>query len=156
VRLRLTSSVERQAGILFNDSFLGTLANDPPDVLEPGNPAARYSWTERAAALGVPPGIPVEILGVSPHMHERGRKFTIEIGEGDALECQGRINRWDFDWQRVYDYVTPPTLDADSQIRVSCEYDTSRDTAPVLPGWGTRNEMCELTMMVAFPPGVVF
>ena len=36
---------------------------------------------------------------------------------------------------------------------MTCEYDTSRDTQPVLPGWGTRNEMCTAIMMVALPPG---
>lgn len=156
VRLQLKSSVERQASLLLNDAFLGTLRNDPPDVLEPGNPAARYSWTRSGAEFGLPPGVPVEVIMVSPHMHQRGSKYTLEFGRGDQFECQGRVSRWDFNWQRPYQYLTPPTLDAQSQIRVSCEYDTSGDTAPVLPGWGTRNEMCELTMAVAFPPGVVF
>jgi hypothetical protein len=47
-------------------------------------------------------------------------------------------------------------LDSESAVRVGCEYDTSADTAPVLPGWGTRNEMCELTLGVVFPPGFSF
>jgi hypothetical protein len=106
--------------------------------------------------MGLPSGVPVEVLSVAPHMHERGTKFTIEIGRNDAFECQGHVENWDFNWQRAYDYMTPIVLDADSQLRVSCEYDTSRDTQPVLPGWGTRNEMCEVTMVVAFPPGVTF
>jgi hypothetical protein len=89
-------------------------------------------------------------------MHQRGRKYTVEFGRDDVFECQGHVERWDFNWQRGYQYLTPPLLDADSQIRVSCEYDTSDATQPVLPGWGTRNEMCELTLAVAFPPGVVF
>jgi hypothetical protein len=89
-------------------------------------------------------------------MHQRGRKYTVEFGRSDVFECQGHIERWDFNWQRGYNYMTPPTLDATSQVRVSCEYDTSADTQPVLPGWGTRNEMCELTLTVAFPEGVVF
>jgi hypothetical protein len=156
VRLQLRSSVERQAGLILNDGFLGTLRNDPPDVLEPGNPAARYSWTRSGADFGLPAGVPVEVLTMAPHMHQRGRKYTLELGRDDQFECQGRVNRWDFNWQRLYQFMTPPTLDADSQIRVSCEYDTSDDTSPVLPGWGTRNEMCEITLAVAFPPGVVF
>jgi hypothetical protein len=156
LRLKLSDSVERQAGFMLNDAFLRTLGNPQPDVLPPGNPAAPYSWTLTGAELGLPEGVPVEVLNVAPHMHGRGRRFTVEFGRDDAFECQGRVNRWDFNWQRSYAYITPPVLDASSQIRVSCEYDTSSDTAPVLPGWGTRNEMCELTMAVAFPPGVFF
>jgi Copper type II ascorbate-dependent monooxygenase, C-terminal domain len=156
VRLQLANSVERQAGLLLKDAFLGTLARNPPDVLAPGNPAAQYSWTLRGAGFGLVPGVPVEVLTVAPHMHQRGRKYTVEFGRDDAFECMGHVARWDFNWQRFYRYLTPPMLDADSQIRVSCEYDTSDDTQPVLPGWGTRNEMCEVTMVVAYPPGVVF
>jgi hypothetical protein len=156
VRLRMASSVQRQAGLLLHDAFLDTLYDTPPDVLEPGNPAVPYSWTATGAEMGLPEGVPVEMLSVAPHMHERGSKYTFEIGRNGAFECQGRVERWDFNWQRAYDYLTPLALDADSQIRVSCEYDTSADTQPVLPGWGTRNEMCEVTMVVAFPPGVVF
>jgi hypothetical protein len=39
-----------------------------------------------------------------------------------------------------------------SLLQATCEYDTSADTAPVLPGWGTRNEMCLTVLMVALPP----
>jgi hypothetical protein len=156
VRLRLASSVRRQAGMILDDAFLRSLGNDPPDVLPPGNPAAQYSWTMSGAQLGLPEGVPVEVLSVAPHMHQRGRKYTLELGRDGAFECEGRINRWDFNWQRHYVYATRPTLDASSSIRVSCEYDTSDSAEPVLPGWGTRNEMCELTLTVAFPEGVTF
>lgn len=156
LRLQTSDSVERQAGFMLPDAFLGTLRNAQPDVLPPGNPAALYRWTRTGAELGLPEGVPVEVLSVAPHMHERGRKFTLEFGRDGAFECQGRVSRWDFNWQRGYDYVTRPVLDAASRVRVSCEYDTSADSEVVLPGWGTRNEMCLLTMAVAFPPGVFF
>jgi hypothetical protein len=125
-------------------------------VLPPGDPAAQYSWTLTGAQLGLPDSVPVEVLSVAPHMHQRGRKYTVEFGRDGVFECQGRINRWDFNWQRQYQYATPPLLDGGSQIRVSCEYDTSDSVDPVYPGWGTRNEMCELTLTVAFPEGVRF
>jgi hypothetical protein len=156
VRIQFRDSVERQASFILRDSFLRSLANSPPDTLAPGNPAAPYTWTLTGAQVGLPPRVPVEVLSVIPHMHQRGRKYTLEFGRNDAFECQGHIERWDFNWQRSYNYDPLPTLDADSQIRVSCEYDTSADVEPVLPGWGTRNEMCELTLTVAFPAGVVF
>ncbi len=42
--------------------------------------------------------------------------------------------------------MTPST-----RIQVTCEYDTSMDTEAVLPGWGTRNEMCLNILIVALP-----
>jgi hypothetical protein len=155
-RLVLRPNVERQAVMLLIDDFLGTLRNNPPDVLEPGMPNATYSWTRSAGDVGIPPGVPVEILNVAPHMHERGRKYTFEVGRDGAFDCQGHIARWDFNWQRQYRYATPLAIDASSAFRVTCEYDTTGDTQPVLPGWGTQNEMCEINLMVAFPPGVQF
>ena len=156
VRLQLQSHVERQATFVLQDAFLGSLRNDPPDMLEAGNPAARYSWTRTLGDMGVPPGLAVDVLSVVPHMHERGRKYTLEFGRDGTFECQGRIDRWDFNWQRIYSYAPPPTLNSASEIRVGCEYDTSADTVPVMPGWGTRNEMCEVTLGIVFPAGVSF
>jgi Copper type II ascorbate-dependent monooxygenase, C-terminal domain len=154
VRLRLAPEVERLATFFLYDAFLATAFDAMPDTLEPGNPEARYSWTERLGNLGIPPGVPVDVVSVMPHMHERGRKYTFEVGRDGRFECQGHIPRWDFNWQRIYSYSPALTLDAESQLRVGCEYDTSADTAPVLPGWGTRNEMCEVTLGLVFPPGV--
>jgi hypothetical protein len=97
--------------------------------------------------------LPIDVVSVVPHMHERGRKYTFEVGSDGVFECQGRIDAWDFNWQRIYSYAPHLTLDSDTELRVGCEYDTSADRAPVLPGWGTRNEMCELTLGVLLPPG---
>lgn len=155
-RLRLRPNVERQAVMLLIDEFLGTLRSEQPDILEPGTPNAAYSWTVAARDAGIPEGVPAEILMVAPHMHERGRRYTFEVGRDGAFECQGRIGRWDFNWQRQYFYTTPLAIDSSTSFRVSCEYDTTGDTQPVLPGWGTQNEMCEINLMVAFPPGVRF
>jgi hypothetical protein len=156
VRLQVQDSVPREAVVLFGDAFLGTLAKNPPDVLEPGNPSVKYTWTQTGAELGLPPGVSALVLSIGPHMHERGSKLQIEVGRDDSFTCQGRVNHWDFDWQRLYDYTAPFAFDAESQLRVSCEYDTSGDTAPVLPGWGTRNEMCMVAMTVALPPSPNF
>jgi hypothetical protein len=89
-------------------------------------------------------------------MHQRGHKFTFEVRNGDtsAFDCQGRVNAWDFHWQRIYDYQVPIPIDVRSKLRVTCDYDTSADTEPVLPGWGTQNEMCFVMLMLALPPGV--
>jgi hypothetical protein len=77
----------------------------------------------------------------------------MRIGPAGALACASHLEGWDFHWQEFYFYKTPPTITPDSQVQVTCDYDTSADTAPVLPGWGTRNEMCLTVLMVALPPG---
>ena len=122
----------------------------------PGTPLTTLMLADFIKEAGIPEGVQAEILMVAPHMHARGRKYTFEVGTDGAFDCQGHIGRWDFNWQRQYHYTTPLAIDASSAFRVSCEYDTTGDTQPVLPGWGTQNEMCEINLMVAFPPGVQF
>lgn len=158
VKLQLADSVERQALFVLPDLMIRTLATDEPAALAPGQKSVSYAWTESVEAMlgGRPLEVPLELVSLAAHMHERGRKWTYELDNGRGFECIGRVNRWDFGWQRQYDYVEPPVLTSGSQLRLTCEYDTSGDTEPVLPGWGTRNEMCLSVMMVAFPPGVFF
>jgi hypothetical protein len=157
VKLRLADVVDRQAIYALPDPMLDTLATANPAFLPPGQASVPYTWTQSLAQmLGEAPAVPVELLSVGAHMHGRGRKWTYELDNGGGFECIGRVNRWDFGWQRKYDYVAPPVLTGSSQLRLTCEYDTSADTEPVLPGWGTRNEMCLSVMMLAFPPGVFF
>jgi hypothetical protein len=157
VKLQLADRVERQALFVLPDLMLDTLRTEQPAALPPGRQSVSYTWTESIEAmLGGPLDVPLEIVSLAAHMHERGRKWTYELDNGDGFDCIGRVNRWDFGWQRQYDYVTPPLLTSDSRFRLTCEYDTSGDSEPVLPGWGTRNEMCLSVMMVAFPPGVFF
>jgi hypothetical protein len=154
VRLRFSDSVKQQALFAMEDELLDTLFSGTPTPLEPGRPSVVYTWKQTADQLGVPPDSPMQLLGLMPHMHQRGRKFRFELGENDAFKCQGQVNDWDFHWQRMYMYREPPTLNANTQLRVTCDYDTSNDTEPVLPGWGTRNEMCGAIMILAYPPGV--
>lgn len=154
VKLRLEDEVERQAIFLLNDRLLETLGTGAPDMIPPGEENATYTWeAPMSELLGAAPPIPLELVGISPHMHERGTRYTLELGDDGAFECAGRINRWDFNWQRQYNYVTRPELRANTVVRLTCEYDTSADTEPVMPGWGTRNEMCTNSMMIAFPTG---
>jgi copper type II ascorbate-dependent monooxygenase-like protein len=154
VRLRFSDTVGQQALFVTSDLLLDSLFSGEPTPLEPGKASVSYTWQQSAEQLGLPPDTSMQLLGLMPHMHQRGRKYTFELGKGDALECQGHVDAWDFHWQRLYMYREPLTLNADTQLRVSCDYDTSHDTQPVLPGWGTRNEMCAAIMMLAYPPGV--
>ena len=81
-------------------------------------------------------------------MHGRGIRQELQIGG----TCAAHLENWDFHWQEFYFYKTPIKMAGTSLLQATCEYDTSADTAPVLPGWGTRNEMCLTVLMVALPP----
>jgi hypothetical protein len=156
VKLRLADAVERQAIFLLPDPLLESLSSDPV-TLPPGRELVPFTWVRSLETmLGGPALEGIELMSSGAHMHERGRKWTLELDSGSGFECIGRVNRWDFGWQRKYDYAVRPVLPPGAQFRTTCEYDTSGDTEAVLPGWGTRNEMCLSVMMVAFPPGVFF
>jgi hypothetical protein len=89
-------------------------------------------------------------------MHTRGIGQELDIGTTDgATMCASKLTRWDFHWQKFYFYKQGnyPRLTPSSFAQVSCTYDTTAETVPVLPGWGTRNEMCLTVLMVALPPG---
>ncbi len=153
VQLRLTSSVRRPAVFVLEDPLLDS-AYDTPTTLAPGQASVKYVWEKTGAEIGVPPGIQTDIVSLFPHMHGLGRQYTFEVDNGEGYECQGHIGRWDFNWQRNYDYTTPLPLTAETRVRVTCDYDTTGVTEPVLPGWGTRNEMCLATLMIALPIGL--
>jgi copper type II ascorbate-dependent monooxygenase-like protein len=154
IRVRLADTVTRQGIFMLSDDLLDSLQAGQPRSLPPGQKSVVIQYTRQGRDLGIPEGFQSEIVGLFPHMHGRGRKYTFEVQNGGDFECQGRVNRWDFNWQRIYDYTSPPPFTADTQVRVTCDYDTSADTEPVLPGWGTRNEMCFVMMMLGLPPGV--
>lgn len=150
VRLRLADSVAREGTFVLLDGFIDTLFTGEPAALEPGQKDARFSWTIDVgpwllADLGVDSA---EVLGVFPHMHERGRTWRAELVDPDNTQCLGDVQRWNFAWQYYYFYATPPILSPTSSLRVSCEYDTRGDTDPITPGWGTQNEMCFAGLLV--------
>lgn len=143
LRLRWADSVAREGFFDLPDRFLDTLFDGDPAQLEPGDPAATYTWEYNFNYLPLFGIQQAELHGIFPHMHQRGRKMHVELIEGDgAPQCAADVQRWDFNWQIYYFYDQPLTLTANSRLRVTCEFDTQGATAPVLPGWGTENEMC--------------
>ncbi len=155
VRLRYVEKVERPAVFLLPDGLLETLYTKPqPDVLPPGRASVAYTWKKSMAELGLGMAPPLEVIGVMPHMHERGRKSELRfIGSGGRDDCVARVENWNFHWQKFYFYEgTRPRLTPDTEIQLTCTYDTSRDQTPTVPGWGTQNEMCLNTLIVALPP----
>ncbi|PCC70273.1 Copper type II ascorbate-dependent monooxygenase, C-terminal domain [Nannocystis exedens] len=153
VRLRLEDSVEREGVFLLVDHFIDTLFDAEPASLPPGKPDARYEFEDDIGnwlltELGAES---LEVHGIFPHMHERGRKWHVTLADDAGERCIGDVQRWDFAWQLYYFFTTPPLLTPTSRLKVTCEYDTSADKEPITPGWGTQNEMC-LAGLFVVPP----
>lgn len=145
VRVRLEESVEREGFFDLPDGLLGTLFTGQPDSLPPGEQAYDYVWTLPASdyldAFGLPS---LELWGFFPHMHSFGTKLKARVldQQGNEVACMGDVPRWDFGWQLYYFYEQPIVLGPEHTIEVTCTFDTSGVTEPILPGWGTHNEMC--------------
>lgn len=149
VQLELAEEVERVAfqtlwdPFLFSRQFGGT-----PAELEPGTTDATYEWEdtiEQMLALDSTTQIPAEgfeVLALLPHMHERGRTMSIQIETADGMQCGADVDRWDFDWQQTYFLDEPISVTKDDKFHVACQWDTSGDVEPILPGFGTNDEMC--------------
>jgi hypothetical protein len=151
VRVRYADQVERPLMFLLPDGLLETLyTKKMPDTLRPGMPKVSYTWQKSMMDAGLPAGTTLDVVAVMPHMHQRGKSNELRFINGAQNDCVAQIQNWNFHWQKAYFYKgTRPTLTSDSQIQLTCDYDTSADHDPVLPGWGTRNEMCLDALIVA-------
>jgi hypothetical protein len=154
VRLRYADQVQRRAIFSLTDPFVESVARGRPDSLAPGMSSVKYAWTRSGAQMRLPEGASLDLVGIMPHMHQRGVRKQLTITGADGVpQCAVKVDRWDFNWQKFYFYEgTRPKLNAQTQLQMTCEYDTSMDQMPVLPGWGTRNEMCIAILMLALPP----
>jgi hypothetical protein len=144
LRLRLVDQVERRGFMVLHDRFLETLFDPEPARIPPGQAAFEYTWSSPLGEVFTVSGArELSIAAIMPHMHERGRalRFSVEDASG-ARRCAAEVPRWDFHWQRYYDYAEPIRLGEQSTITVSCTYDTRGLREPLLAGWGTENEMC--------------
>lgn len=144
MRLELQDSAPAAEGF-FNlpDPFLDSLGEAMPAQLEPGQESVKYTWELPVGLYLASIGFQeTDLYGVFPHMHQRGRKMMIELVDGNESRCAGDVQRWDFAWQLYYFYAEPLKITPSTTLRVTCEYNTLGDTDPVLPGWGTMNEMC--------------
>ncbi len=115
------------------------------------------------------------LFAAYPHMHYVGVGLSVKItranpGLGEpASECLVNVDRWDFDWQRTYQYdgdmADLPTVGDGDIVDVECSYDNSLDnpfveraladqglTSPidVTLGEQTLDEMCLAIFGIAF------
>ena len=143
VQVRYADSVEREGYFDLPDEFLRSLETGNPASLEPGKPSVEYSFDYGFEYLPLVGAQSADLYGVFPHMHQRGRKLKVElIEDGGAPQCAADVQAWDFAWQIYYFYEQPLKVTPKSKLRITCDYDTQSAKSPVLPGWGTQNEMC--------------
>jgi Flp pilus assembly protein TadD len=90
--------------------------------------------------------VDVELQAVQPHAHYRAREV-----KGTATLPDGRstpliyIKDWDYRWQHVYRYVTPPSLPKGTRIELQYVFDNGADNPrnpqqpPQPVHWGQRS-----------------
>lgn len=104
----------------------------------------------------------IKVFAAGTHMHYVGVDMIIEIDRADGTEdCFVHTPRWDFNWQRWYEYDLPvdelPTLSGGDTLRLRCTYNNSLsnpfvaealseqgmdEPVDVYLGEGTLDEMC--------------
>lgn len=69
---------------------------------------------------------PGRIWSLLPHMHLRGRAFRYDLIRADGTEeTILKVPRYDFNWQLVYEPVTPFEINAGDRLRGTAWYDNS-------------------------------
>ncbi|MBL8843977.1 MAG: redoxin domain-containing protein [Planctomycetes bacterium] len=94
-----------------------TLSNDHV-VLEPQQAGVEFTRREVFRA-------PIEVTGLLPHMHWRGRAMRVELERGGARSIVLDVPAFDFGWQHTYEFVEPLRLAAGDALRVTATYDNS-------------------------------
>ena len=91
------------------------------------------------------------IYSASLHMLELGKSAVARIDRADDTEtCLLDIPRWDFNWQRSYQFTEPMQLQSGDALTVACTWDNPTDE-DVYWGDGTSDEMCLGTFLLSYP-----
>ena len=116
---------QTKIGLYFHDAApakaLNIVAAFDTDFVIPANTAdhplrARKKFKE-----------PVELWGLSPHMHYRGgrARFDLKTAAGEARTLLN-VPFYEFDWQPLYIFDEPIPIPADSRIQFSGAFDNSK------------------------------
>ena len=101
--------------------------------------------------------VDVELQALQPHAHYRARDIMGEVTLPDGRSRELiHIRDWDFRWQHVYRFVTPPKLPRGSTLSMRYIYDNSAgnprnpERPPKRARWGQRSsdEMGDLWIQV--------
>ena len=145
VRLKWEDEVETEGYQVLWDPFLIQAFSGGNQTLAPGLESVKYNWDATFDEMFQFDGLSfseIDILGVIPHMHERGRKMSLQIERNGEMECAADVDRYDYNWQRTYFYEQPIRVDADDTLHVECDFNTMGVSEPISAGFGTQDEMC--------------
>ncbi|MEM6994076.1 MAG: hypothetical protein AAF721_26420 [Myxococcota bacterium] len=151
IEVAMADSVEREGKQALIDPFLFSAVLGNPESIPAGQERAEYTWEmplEQSLFVDEDDDAKVDVYGMLPHMHQRGQTFDVEFEVDGAMECGAKVAKWDFNWQRIYFYDQPKEMTWADKVKVTCGYNTMADSEPVLPGFGTADEMCLLGLYV--------
>ena len=144
IKIQLSNSVDEPLRPIYIDYFLEDFYNNR---IPRGESDHLFERQRRLSNYGIDGS--ARIWGILPHMHERGFELNATLNTGDDEQCMIQVDQWDFAWQRTYWYETPITLQPDDFWSIGCRYNTEDARGAILPGWGTRNEMCLTVLYVS-------
>ncbi|HUQ07094.1 MAG TPA: hypothetical protein VM261_31600 [Kofleriaceae bacterium] len=137
LRLQTTRPINTYTiGAVGNAAAAPTLLPDPDDrgAAEFRIPAGA---TDHVESMRFPLSLGAgrfRLFAAYPHMHYIGVELSVQIehplpGGGVDRECLVNVPRWNFDWQRTYQYDAPmadlPALQNGDTLVVRCSYDNS-------------------------------
>jgi len=103
------------------------------------------------ANAAIPQGVPIKLVGVTPHMHLLGQQIKLEATlPGGEKACLINIPKWEFKWQGTYTYKDFLSLPGGTKLKLTSYYDNSEknplnpNSPPKAVTWGERttDEMC--------------
>jgi hypothetical protein len=96
------------------------------------------------------------LLSITPHMHYRGKDIVYELVRPDGRrEILLRVPRYAFDWQLVYRFREPVSVEKGSLLIVTAHYDNSPNN-PANPDpaqsirWGDKSEEEMMTSWIEY------
>lgn len=66
-----------------------------------------------------------KLLGLAPHMHMRGKAFSMSLTQPGAPKADLLKMKWDFNWQLWYELPEPVQLTQGSKIEATAWYDNT-------------------------------
>ncbi len=99
-----------------------------------------------------------QLMGISPHMHYRGKSFQLTAKANGQQEVLLNVPKYDFNWQHIYQLKNPKSLNKIESMRFVAAFDNS-DNNPHNPDptqqvtWGdqTWEEMAVAFVIVSVP-----
>ncbi len=108
---------------------------DPETMSLPAQETTTHTFTQNISEPGF-------IHGTTLHMHTLGESGSLTLQrDGTDNECLLDIPRWDFHWQRGYQFTDPVEVVPGDQLEIRCTWDNTTDSE-ITWGEGTSDEMC--------------